>query len=64
ASSYHTGGAVVGMCDGSVSFVSETVNSKSPTYDVAQPACGNTGPSHYGIWGAMGTRSGGESSSL
>lgn len=51
ATSYHTGGVHVGMCDGSVRFVSENIN------------CGNYGagsPASFGVWGALGTISGGE----
>lgn len=53
--SYHPGGAVVCMLDGSVKFVPETIN------------CGNlslglvsSGMSNYGVWGAMGSRAGSE----
>ncbi|MGH7134941.1 MAG: DUF1559 domain-containing protein, partial [Pirellulales bacterium] len=47
--SYHPGGALVLMCDGSVRFINEGID------------CGNlalkpvtSGPSPYGVWGAMG----------
>ena len=52
AASYHTGGVNAGLCDGSVKFISDTID------------CGDlTGPhrneyrgkSPYGVWGAMGT---------
>jgi hypothetical protein len=58
-SSYHTGGVVAGMADGSVRFVSETIES-------GDPATGNvvtSGVSEFGVWGAMGTIDGGESKS-
>ncbi|MCL2744775.1 MAG: DUF1559 domain-containing protein, partial [Planctomycetaceae bacterium] len=55
-SSYHSGGVNVLRADGSVTFVSDTVD------------CGNLndvqvvqGPSNYGVWGAMGSIDGGES---
>ena len=57
--SEHPGGVNVGLLDGSVRFVPDSVN------------CGNlnlhavkTGPSPYGVWGALGTPSGGEVSNL
>ena len=56
AGSNHTGGVNVGMLDGSIHFVSDTIN------------CGDlsehqvlAGKSPYGVWGAMGSPSGGES---
>jgi prepilin-type N-terminal cleavage/methylation domain-containing protein/prepilin-type processing-associated H-X9-DG protein len=50
-SSLHTGGVNVCMADGSVHFMSETID------------CGNYGVApnrNYGAWGALGTVSGGE----
>jgi prepilin-type N-terminal cleavage/methylation domain-containing protein len=56
--SNHTGGVNAGLGDGSVRFISDTVN------------CGNlnayavkSGPSPFGIWGAFGSPDGGESAS-
>jgi len=53
--SRHPGGVNVCMADGSVRFISDTID------------CGNlalqqgaTGPSVYGVWGALGSKSGGE----
>jgi prepilin-type processing-associated H-X9-DG protein len=57
ASSYHSGGVNVGWCDGSVSFVSETINYGDLT---VTPTVSDGGVSPYGIWGAMGSRDGGE----
>ncbi|MEX1042206.1 MAG: DUF1559 domain-containing protein [Pirellulaceae bacterium] len=53
--SFHPGGAVVLMVDGSVSFMSETI-------DTGNLALGSvaSGPSRYGVWGALGSRDGGE----
>ncbi len=51
ASSYHTGGAQVLMADGSVRFVNNNID------------CGNYGagsPASFGVWGAIGTVAGGE----
>jgi prepilin-type N-terminal cleavage/methylation domain-containing protein/prepilin-type processing-associated H-X9-DG protein len=50
-SSYHPGGAVVSMADGSVHFITETID------------CGNFGVGvnrNFGVWGALGTINGGE----
>ena len=53
--SHHTGGVQVLMGDGAVRFVSENVN----TGDVTQPPP-TGGRSPYGVWGALGSLSGGE----
>ncbi|HVA51248.1 MAG TPA: DUF1559 domain-containing protein [Pirellulales bacterium] len=53
--SWHPGGVLVGMADGSVRFVTEGID------------CGNYGmpPAlNYGVWGAMGTVAGGEAYGL
>jgi prepilin-type N-terminal cleavage/methylation domain-containing protein/prepilin-type processing-associated H-X9-DG protein len=56
ANSYHTGGVNTGFMDGSCSFVSDTVSVGN--LSSAQTL---TGPSNYGIWGAMGSINGSES---
>jgi len=72
ASSYHTGGVNCTVADGSVQFVSETISwqtAGAPDYLLPTnnrdsgdfPIAKITGPSKFGIWGAMGTASGGES---
>ncbi len=53
--SYHPGGVNASMLDGSVQFVSDTIDSGDLTK--SQPIAG---ASPYGVWGAMGTHSGGE----
>jgi prepilin-type processing-associated H-X9-DG protein len=55
ASSYHTGGVQCVFADGSVRFMSDSVD----TGNTAAPYVA-TGMSPYGVWGAMGTVSGGE----
>ncbi|MDR1142360.1 MAG: DUF1559 domain-containing protein [Planctomycetaceae bacterium] len=57
-SSYHKGGIQGAMGDGSVRFISETINTGSLT------SANGTGESLHGVWGALGTRNGGESKSL
>ena len=58
ATSFHTGGVNAAMMDGSVRFVSETVDSGTahafPTPDAP------SGRSPFGVWGALGSRGGGE----
>jgi prepilin-type processing-associated H-X9-DG protein len=62
ASSFHSGGVVVGMLDGSVRFVSETIDCGN---DLTQnPALNYSGKSRFGIWGAAGTTAGEESQTL
>ena len=61
ASSYHPGGANCIMMDGSVHFISETID----TGILASPQPGNSGgQSPYGVWGALGSKAGGEAVSL
>ncbi|UUO07628.1 DUF1559 domain-containing protein [Blastopirellula sp. J2-11] len=56
ASSRHPGGVLVLMGDGSAHFVSETID----TGDLGYSAEVTSGASPYGVWGALGSKSGGE----
>ena len=68
ASSYHTGGVNVVMVDGSVNFFTESIDAGDPTrtvQDMPQYNPGTnlqdySGPSPYGLWGALSTANGGE----
>jgi prepilin-type N-terminal cleavage/methylation domain-containing protein len=67
ASSFHTGGAQACMTDGSVHFVSDTIDTGNPNIIQQRPAGEGgpeiySGPSAYGVWGALGSRLGGEAS--
>ncbi len=65
ASSYHSGGVNVVMGDGSVRFVSDTVDcGSSSNANYSTGMAGLSGKSPYGVWGAMGTVGGGETVSL
>jgi type II secretory pathway pseudopilin PulG len=71
ANSYHTGGVNTGRCDGSITFVSETINNTSAGHTLSESAYRSNsgsanadGESIFGVWGAMGTRDGGESKSF
>jgi hypothetical protein len=65
ASSFHTGGAQACMSDGSVHFVSDSIDTGNPNVIQQRPAGEGgpeifSGPSAYGVWGALGSRLGGE----
>ncbi|QDT14767.1 DUF1559 domain-containing protein [Alienimonas californiensis] len=61
ATSHHTGGVQVCMVDGSVNFISDTIDAgdqDSQPVTHASYTGGNKSP--YGTWGALGTRAAGE----
>jgi prepilin-type processing-associated H-X9-DG protein len=53
--SNHTSGCNVAFADGSVSFISNTIDSGDRT-----ASCVRSGESPFGVWGAVGSREGGE----
>ncbi len=58
STSDHPGGVNVAMADGSVRFISETIDTGNLA--IVAPSPTTPGPSPYGVWGALGTKSGGE----
>ena len=66
-SSYHPCGANIARCDGSIIFVSETINAglaSASTRADGSPIWQQSGKSHFGVWGALGSINGGESVTL
>jgi hypothetical protein len=62
ASSFHSGGVNCGLTDGAVRFVTDTIDTKGlPDSNQGKNL---TGESPFGVWGATGTPSGGESKTL
>jgi prepilin-type processing-associated H-X9-DG protein len=64
AGSYHTGGVNVALGDGSARFISESINAGNPQADWTVTRDSEIGPSRFGVWGALGTRNGGETTGL
>ncbi|MDR1959234.1 MAG: DUF1559 domain-containing protein [Planctomycetaceae bacterium] len=72
AQSYHTGGVNVGLGDGSVRFISDTIDNANLRFANGTPVPNNggtggmdaIGESPFGVWGALGTANGGESASI
>ncbi|MDB5346047.1 MAG: pilE1 4 [Schlesneria sp.] len=58
AESRHSGGVQVLMADGAVRFVSDNIDAGNQA--ALLPAVSTQSASPYGVWGALGTRAGGE----
>ena len=56
--SNHTGGVNASRVDGSVQFISSSIDSGNST--IGSPTWGEQGASPYGVWGALGSKNGGE----
>jgi hypothetical protein len=66
ASSYHSGGAWVAMCDGGTRFIAESIDSGDPNVTFSNSPYNHDyrGRSQWGVWGAMGSIAGGESAGV
>jgi prepilin-type N-terminal cleavage/methylation domain-containing protein len=69
-SSYHPGGGQVGLADGAVRFIPDTIDVGNQALDdpgantTISPSNNFIGQSPYGVWGALGSRHGRESKPL
>ncbi len=61
-SSEHTGGVTCANADGSVHFVSQNIDTGN--LGLVAPAENSGGLSPFGVWGALGSRAGGETASI
>ncbi|MGL4941835.1 MAG: DUF1559 domain-containing protein [Thermoguttaceae bacterium] len=61
ATSSHSGGVNVGFFDGSIRFISDTVDYNGATQPEPNPV---SGASLQGVWGALGSPNGGEAKSI
>lgn len=62
-SSYHSGGCNIAKYDGSVLFVSNTINAESENLPM-EPQVKTSGKSDFGVWGAFGSINGNEKVTL
>lgn len=68
ASSFHNGGVNCGVCDGSVRFVTDTVNTRDTNIPVGTGSSGLPDPfigaSPWGVWGNFGAKDDGQATAL
>ena len=62
ATSHHPGGVQIALVDGSVRFISETIDAGNQ--GAVAPPADSRSASPYGVWGALGTKAGSESRQL
>ncbi|MDR3108282.1 MAG: DUF1559 domain-containing protein [Planctomycetaceae bacterium] len=65
ASSFHSGGVNCGLADGSIRFVSNTINYRNTSITLPLPTDSlNSGLSPYGVWGSLGAKDDGGATGL
>ncbi|MCL2006227.1 MAG: DUF1559 domain-containing protein [Planctomycetaceae bacterium] len=62
--SFHPGGVSVGFADGSVRFVTNSIDTNNLNGDIGGGDPDFRGTSRFGVWGSLGSINGGESASL
>lgn len=63
ATSMHSGGVNVALADASVRFISETIDANPANFGTTY-STNHTGKSPFGVWGALGSKDGGETTTL
>ena len=62
--SYHSGGVNVGFVDGSVRFVTNSIDTNNLNGAIGGGDPNWTGPSRFGVWGSLGSMNGGDSGAM